>query len=483
MATKQDQSLEGYLPTAEAGGDGEAARLNAFLDSIIDNIPTMVFVKDAVTLRYELFNRAGEELSGFSRHDVYGKDDTQLFSKEVAAFFQEKDREVLRGGRLLDIPEEQIETKAGTRWLHTKKIPILDPDGTPRHLLGISLDITDRKLAVEGLQKAHEELGARVLERTRELVDANAQLQREIDERRRTEAALRQAEQQLRHAQKMEAVGRLAGGIAHDFNNLLSVVMSYAAILAAGVDPSTQLAQGLEEIRKAGDRAAVLTRQLLAFSRQQVLAPQVVNLNQVIGRMDNMLRRVIGDDIELVTQPAADLGCTKIDPGQLEQVVMNLVVNARDAMPDGGKVSIATSNVDLDPDHPALHAGLAHGSYVVLAVTDTGVGMDELTQSRVFEPFFTTKERGKGTGLGLSTVFGIVQQSGGHVAVESAPNAGATFKVYLARTDDVAAAGPDPPPVAPSSRGTETILLVEDEPLVLELAHCTLEQLGYKVLP
>ncbi|HEV3189541.1 MAG TPA: PAS domain-containing protein, partial [Polyangiaceae bacterium] len=304
--------------------DRERRKLNAFLDSIVDNIPAMVFVKDAEHLRYELFNLAGESLSGFSREEVYGKDDQQLFPKDVADFFQAKDREVLREGRMLDIPEEPLDTRAGRRWLHTKKIPLLGPDGAPQHLLGISLDITDRKLAVEALRRAHEELEIRVLERTSDLVKTNARLQCEIDERRRTQEALVQAEEQLRHSQKMEAIGKLAGGIAHDFNNLLSVIICYASILSAGLDPDSKLAQGLHEVKRAGERASDLTRQLLAFSRQQVLAPQVVDVNEVIGGMDKMLRRVIGEDLELRTTRAAGLGRIRADPGQLEQVIMNL---------------------------------------------------------------------------------------------------------------------------------------------------------------
>ncbi|HET6281094.1 MAG TPA: PAS domain-containing protein, partial [Polyangia bacterium] len=305
--------------SGQSAAEAETLKLNAFLDSIVDNIPAMVFVKDAEHLRYELFNRAGESLSGFAREDIYGKDDQQLFSKEQADFFQAKDRDVLRANRMLDIPEEPIDTAEGRRWLHTKKIPILGPDGTPRHLLGISLDITERKLAVEALRKAHEDLEVRVETRTADLVKANAQLKREIDDRQRTQEALAHAEEQLRHSQKMEAVGRLAGGIAHDFNNLLSVIISYATILAMEVDPESEVAEGLGEVRRAGERAADLTRQLLAFSRQQVLAPRTIDLNDVIDRMDRMLRRVIGEDLQLKTTKAPELGRIKADPGQLEQ--------------------------------------------------------------------------------------------------------------------------------------------------------------------
>ncbi|HEY2729441.1 MAG TPA: PAS domain-containing protein [Polyangia bacterium] len=460
----------------------ETLKLNAFLDSIVDNIPAMVFVKDAEHLRYELFNRAGESLSGFAREDIYGKDDRQLFSKELAEFFQAKDRDVLRDGRMLDIPEEPIDTPQGRRWLHTKKIPILAPDGTPRHLLGISLDITERKMAVEALRKAHEDLEIRVENRTRDLVDANAQLKREIDDRQRTQEALAHAEEQLRHSQKMEAVGRLAGGIAHDFNNLLSVIISYSTILARAVDPKSDIAEGLDEVRKAGERAADLTRQLLAFSRQQVLAPRTIDLNDIIDKMDKMLRRVIGEDLQLATTKAPVLGRIKADPGQLEQVIMNLVVNARDAMPQGGNLTIETRDVQIDDTGAWDHLGAAPGPYVVLAVSDTGIGMDRATLGRIFEPFFTTKEQGKGTGLGLSTVFGIVKQSGGHISVASGPNEGTKFEIYFARTDDpfsIDSLADTNPSIL---QGSETILLVEDEEQVRILAREILIGHGYNVL-
>jgi two-component system cell cycle sensor histidine kinase/response regulator CckA len=463
----------------------ESKKLTAFLDSIVDNIPAMVFVKDAEHLRYELFNRMGERLSGFAREDILGKGAHDLFPKEQADFFQAKDRDVLMSGRMLDIPEEPIDYAGGRRWLHTKKIPILGPDGTPAHLLGISLDITDRKMAVEALRKAHEELEIRVLERTRDLVEANAQLTREIEGRKRTEEALGQAEEQLRHAQKMEAVGKLAGGIAHDFNNLLSVIISYATILSSDVDADGAIGQGLAEIKRAGERAADLTRHLLAFGRQQVLAPRVVDLNEVVSKMDRILRRLLGEDLELRTVAAADLGRVRADPGQLEQVIMNLAVNARDAMPLGGKLTIATANLEVDERAAKNRIGITPGAYVTLSVTDTGAGIDRATLPRIFEPFFTTKAQGKGTGLGLSTVFGIVKQSGGHIEVESERGRGTTFKIYLARTDDASTAEDlsDPGDASePSLRGGETILLVEDEEQVRTLARGILEGQGYQVL-
>jgi signal transduction histidine kinase/ActR/RegA family two-component response regulator len=338
-----------------------------------------------------------------------------------------------------------------------------------------------RSLSVEALRQAHEELERRVEERTADLVKANADLMREIQEHKQTEEALEKVEEQLRQAQKMEAVGRLAGGIAHDFNNLLSVIISYTTMLSADVEPGSAIAQDLLEIKKAGERAADLTRQLLAFSRRQVLAPAVVDLNEIIARMDKLLRRVIGEDIELCTIPGPSLSKTKADPGQIEQVIMNLVVNARDAMPQGGKLIIQTANVDLDASFARLNLGVTPGPHVMLSVSDTGIGIDEATRARIFEPFFTTKEMGKGTGLGLSTVFGIVKQSGGSITVESTPGEGTTFRIHFAGTSEPPTEV-TPYTVASSFRGSETIMLVEDEDQVRALVQGILKRHGYRVI-
>jgi two-component system cell cycle sensor histidine kinase/response regulator CckA len=317
------------------------------------------------------------------------------------------------------------------------------------------------------------------------LVPAVERELRESEGRRarvRAEETLRKTELQLLHAQKLEAVGRLASGIAHDFNNLLSVVLSYSGLILADLKADDPLRLDIEQIEKAGVRAANLTRQLLAFSRQQVLQPRVLDLNQVLLGMDPMIRRLLGADVELTVLRSSGLGKIVADPGQIEQVVTNLVVNARDAMPDGGMLTIETKNIDLDQDYAAQHHGVTPGPHVVFAITDTGIGMDRDTQTRVFEPFFTTKERGKGTGLGLSTVIGIVEQSGGHVWVYSEPGQGSTFRVYLPRTG---AALPDltslPPPPS-SRRGSETVLLVEDDDPVRTVACGILRRNGYRVL-
>jgi PAS domain S-box-containing protein len=258
----------------------------------------------------------------------------------------------------------------------------------------------------------------------------------DITERKRALTEMRLLEEQFRQAQKMEAVGRLAGGVAHDFNNLLTIIMSYADLLARDLPEGLAARQDLLEIRKAAAQAASLTNQLLAFSRQQVLAPVVLNLNELVADVRKMLQRLLGEDIELSLRLAPQLGDVRADPGQLQQVIMNLAVNSRDAMPTGGKLTLETAAVELGEEYVEAHQTVRPGSYTMLVVTDTGMGMDAETRSRAFEPFFTTKEKGRGTGLGLSTVYGIVQQSGGYIWLYSEPGHGTTFKIYLPRVDE-----------------------------------------------
>jgi two-component system cell cycle sensor histidine kinase/response regulator CckA len=289
-------------------------------------------------------------------------------------------------------------------------------------------------------------------------------------------------ERQLRMAQKMEAVGRLSGGIAHDFNNLLGVIIGYIQVIKRTLVPGQPSYEYAEEIEKASQRAVSLTRQLLAFSRQQVLEPIVLNMNALVSDMEKMLPRLIGEDIHLHLMLAPDIGQVKADPGQIEQVVMNLAVNARDAMPDGGTLTIQTANADLDAAFAREHPGSTPGRYVMLAVTDTGTGMDPETQAQIFEPFFTTKGRDRGTGLGLATVYGVVKQSNGYISVESEKGKGALFEVYLPRIEQSVASRSEGGQERPTVRGSETILLVEDADPLRLLAQLFLKENGYQVL-
>jgi len=298
---------------------------------------------------------------------------------------------------------------------------------------------------------------------------------RDVTERRRLE-------DQLRQSQKMEAVGRLAGGVAHDYNNLLTAILGYANLVLDELPADSPLRTDLEEIRAAGDRAASLTRQLLAFSRRQMLLPQVVNLNAVIQQMDRALARLMGDDVDVSFTLAPDLRTVRVDPSSIEQVLLNLAINARDAMPRGGRLSIETANVNVASLEVDTHAAMPPGQYVVLAVGDNGAGMDEATRVRIFEPFFTTKEQGKGIGLGLATVYGIVKQSGGYIWVFSEPDQGTVFKLYLPPVVVPALARMCEPETDGTARGWETVLLVEDQDAVRALAREVLRRRGYVVL-
>src|ERR1700732_4401301 len=281
----------------------------------------------------------------------------------------------------------------------------------------------------------------------------------------------------------MEAVGRLAGGVAHDFNNLLMVISGYTEVLLEHTRKCNPMYPKIEAIHQATDRATTLTRQLLAFSRKQLLELKVVDLNVVVEDIERLLRPLIGENIELQTQLAADLGRTRADAGQIEQVIMNLVVNSKDAMPNGGKITIQSANAQLNHDDLRReYSYIQPGAYVVLSLSDTGEGMDKETQLRIFEPFFTTKEKGKGTGLGLSTVYGIIKQSGGYVLVESEPQQGTTFRIYLPRVEDALEPAGAVSASSSQSGGSETVLLVEDEESVRQLVRETLESKGYKVL-
>jgi two-component system cell cycle sensor histidine kinase/response regulator CckA len=314
---------------------------------------------------------------------------------------------------------------------------------------------------------------------------------RDISARRQAQAnqeRFRQmAEEQLRKSQRLEAIGRLAGGLAHDFNNMLTAIIGTSELAMLELHRDHPVRRDLKEIKQTADRAANLTRQLLAFARQQIIAPGILNVNDLLMNLDKMLRRLIGEDIELVMAPASDIGLVKVDAGQIEQVIVNLAVNARDAMPQGGKLILQTENTTIDQKPSSLPAELPPGDYVLLTVRDNGLGMTEEAQSHLFEPFFTTKEVGKGIGLGLATCYGIIKQNGGHIEVKSAVGEGTTFRIYLPRTDEMADTMPEQQgagtlPQGGRPSGNETVLLVEDEPTVREVATRMLREQGYNVL-
>jgi signal transduction histidine kinase/CheY-like chemotaxis protein len=338
----------------------------------------------------------------------------------------------------------------------------------------LTAEITERQRAEAALQTAQEALEERVQARTAELATTLEQLQAEMVERQ-------SLAEELRQVQKMEAVGRLAGGIAHDFNNLLTVIIGRSELVLAHLPSGDERRQDLELIQTTAHRAAALTEQLLAFSRRQLLQPMVIDLHMVIGNVVPMLRRLISEDIAIHTVAGAT-GRVKVDPGQIEQVLVNLAVNARDAMPQGGRLVISTANAVLDEDAVGRIGGILPGPYLILSVADTGLGMDDETRPRVFEPFFTTKPQGKGTGLGLSMVYGIVQQHGGTIRVESAPGQGATFTIYLPRVDDPVSEVESSVASDAAGRGSETILVVEDETPVRALVAEMLQASGYTVL-
>ncbi|MGQ9631470.1 MAG: PAS domain-containing protein [bacterium] len=408
------------------------------LRTLIDSMPDLICVKDDEG-RFIIANIAAARLMGAKTPDeVLGKTDFDFYPRELAERCRADEQEVIRSGRpLIDREELLIDRTTGReRWLLITKVPLRDSEGKIVGIVGIGRDITDRK----------------------------------------------RLEEQFLQSQKMEAIGRLAGGIAHDFNNLLTAILGYAQLVLEGLEADSPLRGDVEEIKKAGERTSSLTRQLLAFSRKQILQPQVLNLNELILGMEKMVKHLIGEDIEFIISLDPELGRTKADPGQIGQVIMNLIVNARDAMPRGGKLTIETSNVYLDEEYARGHVGTRPGHYVMISVSDTGVGMSDEVKSHIFEPFFTTKERGKGTGLGLSTVYGIVKQHGGNIWVYSELGRGTTFKVYFPRVEGTVELSKRGEAPIESLRGMETVLLVEDEDVVRELARRSLLHYGYTVL-
>jgi two-component system, cell cycle sensor histidine kinase and response regulator CckA len=380
------------------------------------------------------WNKAAERIFGWSAAEVVGHALPILNPADEEAF-QRDWQELLAGTSLLAMERPALRKDGGRLDTRLSTVPLFGPDGQLTEVLGLLENITEQK-----------RLAAQLLQ-----------------------------------AQRLENIGRLAGAVAHDFNNLLTVINGYSEIVLGSVDSRDPLFESVKEIKSAGDRAATLTQQLLAFSRRQVMQAKVLSINDVLGDLESMLRRLIGDDIQLVLARDSRAGEVKADPGQVQQVIMNLAVNARDAMPRGGKLLIETANVELGAEIRRSQPDVTPGWYVLLSVTDTGTGMDEATLGRLFEPFFTTKEKGKGTGLGLSTAYGIVKQSGGHIWAESTLGQGTTFKVCLPRvTESDSGQRTEPAPAA--VRGTETVLLVEDQAEVRQLALHALGMYGYRVL-
>jgi PAS domain S-box-containing protein len=413
------------------------------LAAIIECVPDIILVKDADALRVVLTNRAGEEFFGVPRARLLGKSDHDLFPIAQADSFASTDRAVLAAGESVAIPGEEIFSPSrGMRVMHTTKFPIADENGVPRYLVSVSRDITGRE----------------------EARDRN------------------DLERQLQEARRMEAVGHLAGGIAHDFNNLLTVIMGAGALLLDEVGPERPERRDVEDIVASAQHGAALTRQLLAFIRREVLQPRVVDLNAVVANIERLLRRLIGEDIQLLTVRSSEDSLVRADPGQLEQVIANLAINARDAMPGGGALTLSVENVVLDDRFVQAHAGSRVGPHVKLSVSDTGTGMSHAVMARLFEPYFSTKPPGRGTGLGLSNVFGIVQQSDGYITADSELGRGTTFRIYLPRVLSFERVPHAEPPKAVELHGTETIIVVEDDAAVRELAVRVLRSYGYTVL-
>ncbi|MHB8108677.1 MAG: hybrid sensor histidine kinase/response regulator [Syntrophorhabdaceae bacterium] len=420
--------------TERKQAEEEYQRMNAFLYSIVENIPNMIFIKDAGELRFVRFNKAGEDLLGSSREDLIGKNDYDFFPKEQADFFTQKDREVLAGKEVIDIPEEPVQTRVkGIRSIHTKKVPILDAKGEPQYLLGISEDITERK----------------------------------------------KLEAQLMNAQRMEAVGTLAGGIAHDFNNMLAVILGNAELALDDVNEEGPR-DNLKQILKASKRSRDLVKQILAFSRKSEGQKKTLKLGRLVRETVELLRGSLPSTIIIELDINAVHDSVFADPSQIQQVLMNLSTNAAHAMSDeGGTLSISLSETMFSQEDTMPDRSMQPGRYVVLAVADTGTGIPEKITHRIFEPFYTTKEQGQGTGMGLAVVFGIVKECEGAITVESTVGKGSVFKVFFPASEPVAEVEARKEESLPA--GKERVLVVDDEPSVAEMITEMLKRLGYKV--
>ena len=533
-------------------------RSEKFLEQVVENIPDMIFVKEAENLRFVRFNKAGEDLLGYSREDLLGKNDYDFFPPAQAEFFTAKDRAVLTDGKLLDIPEEEIETKLkGKRILHTKKIPIIDANGTAQFLLGISEDITERKQFEES-----QKLLSTAIAQSAEAViitDAKGIIQyvnpaQEILSGYSSDELIGQTpnvlnsdfhhgnfyeqiwdtigvgkawsgrfvnkkkdgteyhedatispiydhsrnltnfvavkhdvtkqvtlQEQLLQAQKMEAIGTLAGGFAHDFNNKLQIIDGYVDLMLFDKDLPETLKQDMRIIKQAVDSSAELIRGMMVFSRKTPIDLLPIDLNKLVAQTRSMLARSISKMIEIDLLLADDLWTIKAAPNQIDQILMNLAVNARDAMPDGGRLTIETKNIVLDEEYCSFDPLVKPGRYVLIEVSDTGTGMDKETASHIFEPFFTTKEAVKGTGLGLAVVYGIVEQHGARIICDSAPSVGTTFRIYFPAIEEVHEEEYFENKEPPGGQG-ETLLLVDDEPHLHDIVARQLVGANYRVI-
>lgn len=408
------------------------------LQRIAENAQDMIYRMALPTGNYEYVSPASISLTGYAPRDFYNSPFLlhRIVHPNWIESFEEQWNKFLNGGASIFYEFPIIHKTGEIRWIYQRNVVVANDHNDPIAVEGIVTDVSERK----------------------------------------------RLEEQLLQAQKMEAIGHLAGGVAHDFNNLLMPILGYVDAAMDAIPPDGELREDLMEIKKAGERAASLTRQLLAFSRRQILEPKIVNLNDLLANMEKMLRRLIGEDVDLMIRLSPDIGQVRADPGQIEQIVMNLAVNARDAMPTGGALTIETANSNFDETAAILHVGAKTGEYILLSVSDNGCGMDKETLSKIFDPFFTTKEQGKGTGLGLATVYGMVKQSNGAIFTYSEPGVGTTFKIYLPRIREEAPEETAEQNAQSIQRGSHTILLVEDEETVRRLVKRTLEKNGYRVL-
>ncbi len=417
-------------------------RTRALLNAVIEGTTDAIYVKDRES-RFLLVNRATSRMANKRPEELLGHNDTAIFAPETAEAGMQHDR-ALMAARTTETREDELTLATGERRsVITTEGPVLDDRGEVIGLFGIARDVTERKRAEEERAKLRE---------------------------------------QLLHSQKLETIGRLAGGVSHDFNNLLTIINGYSELLISQLTPGDPMFSSLSEIRKAGDRAAALTKQLLVLSRRQLVPSKVLDINDVVNDIARMLKRVIGEDIRLATDLSARPGRVRADAGQLQQVLINLAVNARDAMPSGGTLLIRTESVHLGEAFVQQHPDIKPGAYVLLEVSDSGIGMDDYVKAHLFEPFFTTKKAGEGTGLGLATVYSIVKQCGGSIWAHSEPGEGTTFKIYLPESEEEVTREREPELAPIGLTGTETILIVEDHEELRKMARVVLSGYGYHVL-